>query len=103
MRGTKPAFWTIAWRTEGLVGVAEGTHPGATRRLAPAAAEAALGTLLAAGDPQAQGDAAATWTVPRHADRAGAARVGDGRAGHPAHAAPAGLALEAAPVRLGVA
>jgi transposase len=55
--------WTAAWRAEGLAGVAEGVHPGAARRLAPAA-ELALGTLLAEGDPQAHAYAAANWTVP---------------------------------------
>src|SRR5690348_160555 len=55
--------WTAAWRTEGLAGVAEGVHPGAARRLEPAA-EGALGTLLAAGDPQAYGYAAANWPAP---------------------------------------
>ena len=55
--------WTAAWRTQGLVGVAEGGHPGAARRLEPAA-ELALGTLLTEGDPQAHDYAAANWTVP---------------------------------------
>lgn len=55
--------WTTAWRTEGLVGVGEGRHPGAARRL-DAAAEAALGVLVAEDDPQAHGYAAANWTAP---------------------------------------
>jgi transposase len=55
--------WTAAWRTQGLAGVAEGGHPGAARRLA-AAAEAALDALVAEGDPQVYGYAAANWTAP---------------------------------------
>jgi transposase len=55
--------WTAAWQTEGLVGVAEGRHRGAARRL-DAAAEAALDALVAEGDPQAYGYAAANWTAP---------------------------------------
>lgn len=54
--------WTTAWRSAGLAGVAEGVHPGAERRLAPDA-EAALHALLAEGDPQAHGYAAANWTA----------------------------------------
>ncbi len=54
--------WTTAWRREGLVGVAEGVHAGAARRL-DQAAEGALGQLLAEGDPQRYGDAAANWTA----------------------------------------
>ena len=50
--------WTAAWQMEGLDGVAEGRHPGAARRL-EVAAEEALDTLVAAGDPQAHGYAAA--------------------------------------------
>jgi transposase len=57
------ANWTAAWRTEGLAGVAEGQHPGATRRL-DLAAEEALNALVAEGDPQAHGYAAANWTAP---------------------------------------
>jgi transposase len=55
--------WTAAWRRDGAVGVAEGVHPGAARRLA-AAAEAALQALLTEGDPQAHGYAATGWTAP---------------------------------------
>jgi transposase len=55
--------WTAAWRRGGAGGVAEGVHPGAARRLAPAA-EAALHALLAEGDPQAHGYAATGWTAP---------------------------------------
>jgi transposase len=55
--------WTAAWQKAGLVGVAESRHPGAARRL-DSAAEEALDTLVAAGDPQAHGYAAANWTVP---------------------------------------
>ncbi len=55
--------WTAAWRTEGVAGVAEGVHAGAVRRLA-SAAEAEVGRLLAEGDPQVYGYAAANWTVP---------------------------------------
>lgn len=55
--------WTAAWQTEGLAGVAEGRHPGAARRL-DAAAEVALDALVAEGDPQAYGYAAANWTAP---------------------------------------
>lgn len=55
--------WTAAWRAAGVVGVAEGRHPGKARRLDPAA-EAVLQTLLVEGDPQAHGYAATGWTVP---------------------------------------
>jgi transposase len=55
--------WTAAWRMEGLVGVAEGRHPGAARRLDPAAEEA-LDTLVTEGAPQVHGYAAANWTAP---------------------------------------
>lgn len=55
--------WVAAWRAEGVIGVAEGTHPGKARRLDPEA-EALLDTLLTEGDPQAYGYAAAGWTVP---------------------------------------
>lgn len=55
--------WAAAWRADGIVGVAEGRHPGKVRRLAPAAEEV-LETLLVEGDPQAQGYAATGWTVP---------------------------------------
>jgi len=65
--------WTAAWHTQGLAGVAgvaEGVHRGQPRRL-DTAAEAALDTLLAEGDPQAQGDKATGWTAARHAHGAG--------------------------------
>jgi transposase len=55
--------WTAAWRRAGRAGVAERLHPGAARRL-DSAAEAALGVLVAEGDPQAHGYAAANWTAP---------------------------------------
>jgi transposase len=55
--------WVAAWRAEGLAGVAEGIHPGKTRRL-DATAEAALQILLSEGNPQAYGYAATGWTVP---------------------------------------
>ena len=55
--------WVAGWRSQGITGVAEGGHPGKARRLEPAA-EAALETLLAEGDPQAHGCAATGWTVP---------------------------------------
>ena len=55
--------WTAAWRRGGAAGVAEGVHPGAVRRLAPAA-EATLHALLAEGDPQAHGYTATGWTAP---------------------------------------
>ena len=55
--------WTAAWRTAGLVGVAESRHPGAARRL-DGAAEEALDALVREGDPQAYGYAAANWTAP---------------------------------------
>lgn len=60
---TSVSNWTAAWRTAGLAGVAEGWHPGAARRLDPAA-EATLDALLREGDPQAHGYAATGWTVP---------------------------------------
>src|SRR5260221_9419168 len=55
--------WVAAWRAEGVAGVAEGVHLGKARRLI-LAAEAALGALLAEGDPQPPGYAAPGWTVP---------------------------------------
>jgi transposase len=55
--------WTRAWRERGARGVAEGTHPGAERRL-DTAAERVLEGLLEAGDPQAHGQAATNWTAP---------------------------------------
>jgi len=54
--------WVAAWRAEGIVGVAEGRHPGKARQF-DAAAEAALATLLTEGDPQAHDYAATGWTV----------------------------------------
>jgi transposase len=96
---TSVCNWTAAWRTDGVAGVAEGGHPGKARRLDPAA-EAALEALLTASDPQVSGYAATGWTVPRHVHRAGEARLGGGRAHHPADAAPPGLALEAPQVRV---
>jgi len=55
--------WTKAWRERGARGVAEGTHPGAERRL-DMAAERTLEALLQEGDPQAHGYAATNWTAP---------------------------------------
>jgi transposase len=65
LRGTETSVctWTAAWRADGVAGVAEGTHPGKARCLAPEA-EAMLSALLAEGDPPAHGDAATGWTVP---------------------------------------
>jgi transposase len=54
--------WVAAWRRDGMAGLAEGPHPGATRRL-DAAGEALLGRLLAS-DPQSRGHQATGWTVP---------------------------------------
>ncbi len=99
---TSVSNWTAAWRQEGLAGVAEGQHPGAPRRF-DAPADAAVEALLTEGDPQAHGYAATGWTVPRHAHRVGQAGLAGGRAHHPSHAAPLGLALETAQVRAGPA
>jgi transposase len=55
--------WTAAWRTAGLVGVAQSRHTGAARRL-DVTAEAALDSLVTEGDLQAHGYAAANWTAP---------------------------------------
>jgi transposase len=55
--------WTRAWRERGARGVAEGTHPGAERRLT-GAAEDTLERLVEQGDPQAHGYAATHWTAP---------------------------------------
>ncbi len=55
--------WVVAWRGEGVTGVAEGVHPGKARRL-DTAAEATLERLLVEGDPQAYGYVATGWTVP---------------------------------------
>jgi transposase len=54
--------WAAAWRRDGIVGLAEGPHVGAARRL-DAGGEALLGTLLV-GDPQSHGHRATGWTVP---------------------------------------
>jgi len=55
--------WTAAYRMQGAVGVAEGEHPGAVRRL-DATGEAMLSALLQENDPQAHGYRATGWTVP---------------------------------------
>ena len=55
--------WTRAWRERGARGVAEGTHPGAERRLG-AEAEPVLVALVEEGDPQQHGYAATNWTAP---------------------------------------
>jgi transposase len=54
--------WTTAWREAGVVGVREGVHPGAVRRL-DAAGERRVAELLSS-DPQDAGYAATGWTVP---------------------------------------
>ena len=54
--------WTKAWQAGGLVGVREGPHRGATRRLDPAA-ERRLEEVLEEGDPQVHGYAATGWTA----------------------------------------
>jgi transposase len=54
--------WTSAWRARGVVGVREGVHPGAVRRL-DAAGEQRLVELVYS-DPQAAGYASTGWTVP---------------------------------------
>src|SRR5258707_6683255 len=69
--------WVAAWRAEGVAGVAEGEHPGQARRL-DAGAEATLDTLLTAGGPQADGDAAPGWAGP--VLRAGLGKGGGGGA-----------------------
>lgn len=56
------SHWTKAWREAGVVGVREGVHPGAVRRL-DAQAEQRLSEWLTS-DPQAAGHAATGWTVP---------------------------------------
>lgn len=53
--------WVARWRQGGVTGLAEGPHPGATRRL-DAAGEALLERLLSE-DPQAHGHQATGWTV----------------------------------------
>ena len=55
------ASWAAAWRRDGVVGLAEGPHPGAARRV-DAAGEALLGEVLAS-DPHAHGHRATGWTV----------------------------------------
>ena len=60
---TSVYYWVVAWRADGLAGVAEGVHPGQARRLEQAA-ETALEALLSEGDPQVHGYAATGWTVP---------------------------------------
>ena len=55
--------WTRAWRERGALGVAEGTHRGAERRL-DVTAEQLLETLLEEDNPQALGYAATNWTAP---------------------------------------
>jgi putative transposase len=55
--------WTRAWRERGVRGVAEGTHPGAERRL-DVEAERVLAMLVEEGDPQQHGYAATNWTAP---------------------------------------
>ena len=54
--------WAARWRQAGAVGVTEGPHPGAARRL-DAAGEAVLSGLLET-DPQTHGHQATGWTVP---------------------------------------
>jgi transposase len=54
--------WTHAWQAEGLAGVREGPHPGAARRLDPAA-EQRVEALLTS-DPQTAGYSTTGWTVP---------------------------------------
>ena len=54
--------WATRWRDAGLAGLAEGPHPGATRRL-DAAGEDRLADLLET-DPQRRGYQATGWTVP---------------------------------------
>jgi len=55
--------WLAAWRAEGFAGVAEGSHPGQARRLAPEAEEA-LNTLLGEGDRASGKISATTKTTP---------------------------------------
>jgi transposase len=54
--------WMVAWRRDGLVGLAERRHAGGPRRLA-GAPEEQLDALLAS-DPQAAGYRASGWTAP---------------------------------------
>lgn len=55
--------WSAAYRAQGVVGVHEGRHLGAMRRL-DTAGEATLTALLQEHDPQAHGYRATGWTVP---------------------------------------
>jgi len=54
--------WVAIWRAEGVERLAEGRHPGRTRRL-DAAADAHLQALLES-DPQTHGHHTTGWTVP---------------------------------------
>ncbi len=54
--------WLAIWRTQGVGRLAEGPHPGRTRRL-DAAADAHLQALLGS-DPQTHGHHSTGWTVP---------------------------------------
>src|SRR5262249_9132573 len=54
--------WTRAWRERGVMGVAEGVHPGAERRL-DAEADRALQALLDEANPPAHGYATTNWTA----------------------------------------
>jgi putative transposase len=54
--------WLAIWRVQGVEHLAEGTHPGRTRRLDPTA-EQRLHDLLG-HDPQTLGHQATGWTVP---------------------------------------
>jgi len=54
--------WTTAWRAAGVVGVREGGHPGAARRLDTAGEQRLLEVVTS--DPQAAGYASTGWTVP---------------------------------------
>jgi len=54
--------WVAIWRAQGGEHLAEGPHPGRTRRL-DAAADARLQALLGS-DPQTHGHHTTGWTVP---------------------------------------
>lgn len=54
--------WVAIWRAAGVERLAEGRHPGRTRRL-DAAADARLQALLDS-DPQTHGHHTTGWTVP---------------------------------------
>jgi len=54
--------WVACWRAQGVGSLAEGPHPGRTRRL-DAAADARLQALLGS-DPQIHGHHTTGWTVP---------------------------------------